>query len=84
MTHFTRSHLKDLLFLTTSFKFFVLLVGNLVVAMVTAPMCSIVSDDTAKPYDYQRYVAPIYSSTLKRLKATDIDQEVKERAITCM
>ena len=36
-------------------------------------------DDTVKPYDYQQYVAPIYSSTLRRLKATDIDQEVKER-----
>lgn len=26
----------------------------------------------------------MFSVTLKRLKATDIDQEVKERAITCM
>lgn len=26
----------------------------------------------------------MFSATLKRLKATDIDQEVKERAITCM
>ena len=42
------------------------------------------SDDTVKPYDYHQYVTPIYSSTLRRLKATDIDQEVKERAITCM
>ena len=41
-------------------------------------------DESAKPYDYQQYVTPIYSSTLRRLKATDIDQEVKERAITCM
>ncbi|XP_065897890.1 cullin-associated NEDD8-dissociated protein 1-like [Dysidea avara] len=41
-------------------------------------------DDAAKPYDYQQYVDPIYKSTLRRLKATDIDQEVKERAITCM
>lgn len=41
-------------------------------------------DDTTKPYDYLQYVTPIYSSTLRRLKATDIDQEVKERAITCM
>lgn len=26
----------------------------------------------------------MFSVTLKRLKATDIDQEVKERAISCM
>ena len=26
----------------------------------------------------------MFSATLKRLKATDIDQEVKERAISCM
>ena len=44
----------------------------------------VLSDDTTKPYDYLQYVTPIYSSTLRRLKATDIDQEVKERAITCM
>lgn len=29
-------------------------------------------------------VSQVFSATLKRLKATDIDQEVKERAITCM
>ena len=47
-------------------------------------MCWHFSDGTAKPYDNQQYVTPIYSSTLRRVKATDIDQEVKERAITCM
>lgn len=26
----------------------------------------------------------VFSATMKRLKATDIDQEVKERAISCM
>lgn len=32
-----------------------------------------------------RIVSPqVFSVTLKRLKATDIDQEVKERAISCM
>lgn len=29
-------------------------------------------------------LSKVFSVTLKRLKATDIDQEVKERAITCM
>ena len=30
------------------------------------------------------YLASIYQCTLAKLRATDIDQEVKERAITCM
>uniref|UniRef100_A0A8C4EVN3 TATA-binding protein interacting (TIP20) domain-containing protein n=1 Tax=Dicentrarchus labrax TaxID=13489 RepID=A0A8C4EVN3_DICLA len=30
------------------------------------------------------FVSKVFSVTLKRLKATDIDQEVKERAISCM
>lgn len=40
--------------------------------------------DTPCSFDFQPYVTPIYSSALKRLRAADIDQEVKERAITCM
>ncbi len=35
-------------------------------------------------FDYRPYVKEIYSCTLKKLMATDIDQEVKERAISCM
>lgn len=35
-------------------------------------------------FDYHPYVSNIYSCTLTRLKAADIDQEVKERAISCM
>ena len=30
------------------------------------------------------YVKDLYQCTLSRLKAADIDQEVKERAISCM
>ena len=30
------------------------------------------------------FIKPIYESTIIKLKAADIDQEVKERAITCM
>ncbi|XP_014729504.1 PREDICTED: cullin-associated NEDD8-dissociated protein 1-like isoform X2 [Sturnus vulgaris] len=39
-----------------------------------------------KPYsfDAKPYVKDLFSATLKRLKAADIDQEVKERAISCM
>ena len=33
---------------------------------------------------YMAYVNDLYSTTLARLKQTDIDQEVKERAINCM
>ena len=35
-------------------------------------------------FDYKPYVKEIYSCTIKRLRAADIDQEVKERAISCM
>jgi cullin-associated NEDD8-dissociated protein 1 len=40
--------------------------------------------DGSCTFDFHPYVQPIYSSALKRLRAADIDQEVKERAITCM
>lgn len=33
---------------------------------------------------YMPYVSDLYTTTLIRLKQTDIDQEVKERAINCM
>ncbi|XP_072203506.1 cullin-associated NEDD8-dissociated protein 1-like isoform X2 [Excalfactoria chinensis] len=35
-------------------------------------------------FDAKLYVKDLFPSTLKRLKAADIDQEVKERAISCM
>lgn len=35
-------------------------------------------------FDPKPFVKQVFSPTLKRLKATDIDQEVKERAISCM
>lgn len=35
-------------------------------------------------FDFHPYVGQLYQCTLKRLKAADIDQEVKERAISCM
>ncbi|XP_054834133.1 cullin-associated NEDD8-dissociated protein 1-like isoform X1 [Eublepharis macularius] len=35
-------------------------------------------------FDAKPYVRELFSPTLKRLKAADIDQEVKERAISCM
>ena len=40
--------------------------------------------DGSTMFDFHPYVQSIYSSALKRLRAADIDQEVKERAITCM
>uniref|UniRef100_A0A8C6UKJ0 Cullin-associated and neddylation-dissociated 2 (putative) n=1 Tax=Neogobius melanostomus TaxID=47308 RepID=A0A8C6UKJ0_9GOBI len=39
---------------------------------------------TAGGFNPKPFIKEVFSSTLKRLKATDIDQEVKERAITCM
>nr|XP_060622249.1 cullin-associated NEDD8-dissociated protein 1-like [Anolis sagrei ordinatus] len=35
-------------------------------------------------FDAKPYVRDLFCATLKRLKAADIDQEVKERAISCM
>ncbi|KAK3749091.1 hypothetical protein RRG08_034063 [Elysia crispata] len=40
--------------------------------------------DSKSTFDYKPYVKSLYSCTVKRLKAADIDQEVKERAIACM
>uniref|UniRef100_A0A7N8WV65 Cullin-associated and neddylation-dissociated 2 (putative) n=1 Tax=Mastacembelus armatus TaxID=205130 RepID=A0A7N8WV65_9TELE len=39
---------------------------------------------TAGGFDPKPFVKEVFAVTLKRLKATDIDQEVKERAISCM
>lgn len=40
--------------------------------------------DEPEKFDYKPYVNTLYESTLARLVAADIDQEVKERAISCM
>ncbi|XP_052260170.1 cullin-associated NEDD8-dissociated protein 1-like isoform X7 [Dreissena polymorpha] len=40
--------------------------------------------DVKSTFDFKPYVKELYSCTLMRLKAADIDQEVKERAISCM
>jgi cullin-associated NEDD8-dissociated protein 1 len=43
-----------------------------------------IGSEISLEFDYRPYVSDIYQCALKRLTATDIDQEVKERAITCM
>lgn len=35
-------------------------------------------------FDFAPLTADLYECTLHRLRAADIDQEVKERAISCM
>lgn len=35
-------------------------------------------------FDPSPYISDLFTCTIKRLKAADIDQEVKERAISCM
>lgn len=40
--------------------------------------------DSATTFDFTPYTVSIYDSVLVRLKAADLDQEVKERAISCM
>lgn len=40
--------------------------------------------DPETTFNFTPYVTELYESTLRRLRAADIDQEVKERAISCM
>lgn len=40
--------------------------------------------ESADSFDPSPYISDLFSCTIKRLKAADIDQEVKERAISCM
>nr|CAG4642282.1 EOG090X00HY [Evadne anonyx] len=40
--------------------------------------------DSTSNFDFTPYTLPIYESVLVRFKAADLDQEVKERAISCM
>ncbi|KAK6318703.1 hypothetical protein J4Q44_G00099140 [Coregonus suidteri] len=54
--------------------------------LVTQQMVKIIRPlgDKLPAFDVKPYVKDVFSGTLKRLKAADIDQEVKERAISCM
>lgn len=40
--------------------------------------------DIPSNFDFTPWTSELYNCTLVRLKAADIDQEVKERAISCM
>ncbi|XP_034668660.1 cullin-associated NEDD8-dissociated protein 1 isoform X1 [Drosophila subobscura] len=42
------------------------------------------TNDSKSGFDASSFVGPVYSCTLQKLKVTDVDQEVKERAIACM
>ncbi|XP_034962447.2 cullin-associated NEDD8-dissociated protein 1 isoform X1 [Zootoca vivipara] len=53
--------------------------------LVTQQLVKIIRPlDVPCTFDAKPYVRELFSATLKRLKAADIDQEVKERAISCM
>ncbi|KAH8410584.1 hypothetical protein KR009_005701 [Drosophila setifemur] len=41
-------------------------------------------NDAKSDFDAPSFVGQVYSCTLQKLKVTDVDQEVKERAIACM
>lgn len=45
-------------------------------------MC--VLTDASSDFDFTPYADGIFTAAMNRLSAADIDQEVKERAITCM
>lgn len=49
---------------------------------VIRPLDSVNASNTT--LDVTPFAAQVYSATLLKLKATDVDQEVKERAIACM
>jgi len=55
----------------------------LALAQTSGCGCFVVKD-VKVDFDFMPYLANIYQCTLMKLRATDIDQEVKERAITCM
>lgn len=40
--------------------------------------------EASDSFDPSPYINDLFTCTIKRLKAADIDQEVKERAISCM
>ncbi|XP_038838717.1 cullin-associated NEDD8-dissociated protein 2 isoform X2 [Salvelinus namaycush] len=52
--------------------------------LVTQQMVKIIRPLGGRYCSPEPYVKDVFSATLKRLKAADIDQEVKERAISCM
>ncbi|XP_034021823.1 cullin-associated NEDD8-dissociated protein 2 [Thalassophryne amazonica] len=56
----------------------------LVIQQLVRVMRPLEHTTTVGQFDPKSFVREVFSVTLKRLKATDIDQEVKERAITCM
>lgn len=51
---------------------------------VVRPLEAITAPSGAVVFDVTPFVGQLYSATLQKLKATDVDQEVKERAIACM
>lgn len=52
------------------------------VPQVIRPLDS--QSESSDSFDPSPYIGDLFSCTIKRLKAADIDQEVKERAISCM
>jgi len=52
--------------------------------LVLTQIVRVIRPDQKQNYNFQQYINPIYDCTFSKLRAADIDQEVKERAITCM
>lgn len=51
--------------------------------LVCQQLAKVLCSALSAQIDCQNYVSDLYNATLVRLKQTDIDQEVKERAIVC-
>ncbi|KAI1290335.1 Cullin-associated Nedd8-dissociated protein 1 [Halotydeus destructor] len=52
--------------------------------LVLTQVVKVIRPEPQSAFNFKPYIKPIYDCTLTKLRATDIDQEVKERAITCM
>ncbi|KAL7982618.1 hypothetical protein Chor_010216 [Crotalus horridus] len=52
--------------------------------LVTQQLVKVIRPLDQTSFDASPYIKDLFTCTMKRLKAADIDQEVKERAISCM
>jgi hypothetical protein len=52
--------------------------------LVSQQLCRVMRGALNSNIDCTKLIHDLYNATMVRLKQTDIDQEVKERAISCM
>lgn len=52
--------------------------------LVLTQVVGVLRPSSSSSFNFQPFIRAIYDCTYSKLRAADIDQEVKERAITCM